>query len=135
MIEIVTDRKLITKYQKLFVQKLKTVCSKKISCNLGFQGDSFSSPVFYSSIFDFWFAAYENENRYWNAFGVGEPPEGKNTSISVEINFPYEGINRNIGGLSVIIIKVKFYYYIEAKLVAVELVSVNNFFLTIFVET
>lgn len=98
MIEIVTDRKLITKYQKLFVQKLKTVCNKKISCNLGFQGDSFSSPVFYSPEFDFWFAAYENENRYWNAFGVGEPTEGKNTSISVEINFPYEGINRNIGG-------------------------------------
>jgi hypothetical protein len=98
MIEIVTDGKLITKYQKQFVQRLKTVCNKKISCNLGFQGDSFTTTVFYSPKSDFWFTAHENDNRYWNAFGVGEPPEGRSTSINVEINFPYEGVNRNIGG-------------------------------------
>jgi hypothetical protein len=98
MIEIVTDGKLITKYQMQFVKRLKTVCNKKIYCNLGFQGDSFTTTVFYSPKSNFWFSAHENDNRYWNAFGVGEPPEGRNTSIHVEINFPYEGINRSIGG-------------------------------------
>ena len=98
MIEIVTDSKLITKYQKQFVQRLKTVCNKNISCNLGFQGDSFTTTVFYSPKSDFWFTAHEIDNRYWNAFGVGEPLEGRNTSINVEINFPYKGVNRNIGG-------------------------------------
>lgn len=98
MIEIVTDSKLITKYQKQFVQRLKTVCDKKIPCSLGFQGDSFTTTVFYSPSFDFWFSAHENDNRYWNAFGIGEPQEGRSTSINVEINFPFEGVNRNIGG-------------------------------------
>ena len=98
MIEIVTDGKLITKYQKQFVQRLKTVCNKRISCNLGYQGDSFPTIVFYSPQFNFWFTAQESDNRYWNAFGIGEPPEGRNTSINVEINFPYEGVNRSIGG-------------------------------------
>lgn len=97
MIKIVTDGQLITKYQKQFVQQLKSFCTKKISCDIGFQGDSFKRTVYYSTKLNFWFTAYENVNRYWNAFGIGEPTQGKNVSITVEINFPYEGINRNIG--------------------------------------
>jgi hypothetical protein len=98
MIEIVTEEKLISKYQKEFIKQLKTVCTKKVFCNVGFQGGSIATTVFYSSKFDFWFTAKANENRYWNAFGVGEPIEDRNVSIHVEINFPYESVNRNIGG-------------------------------------
>lgn len=97
MIEVVTDLKLITQYQKQFVERLKTECDITIPCTLGFQGDSFSTNVFYSSKFNFWFSARKNDNRYWNAFGIGEPTKGANTSINVEINIPLEGINRNIG--------------------------------------
>jgi hypothetical protein len=98
MISIIKDEILITKYQKLFVKQLKTVYDKKVPCNLGFQGDSFETSVFYSTHHNFWFSPEETKNRYWNAFGIGEPQSGKGVSINVEINFPYDGINRNIGG-------------------------------------
>jgi len=98
MTQIVTETNLITKYQKLFVKQLKTVCKEKVICILGYQGYSDESTVYYSEKFNFWFSEHENENRYWNAFGFGRPQAGRNNSITVEINIPYEGINRNIGG-------------------------------------
>jgi hypothetical protein len=100
MTEIITDEKLITKYQRQFVQQLKGVCDEKIKCNLGYQGESSDElTVFYSNKFNFWFMSQENTNRYWNAFGFGRAQQGRNNSITVEINIPYEGINRNIGGV------------------------------------
>lgn len=99
MIEIVTDGKLITKYQRQFIQQLKTTCREKVVCTLGYQGNSDDLTVYYSEKYDFWFTSHENDNRYWNAFGFGRPQAGRNDSITVEINPPYEGINRNIGGV------------------------------------
>ncbi len=99
MIDIVTDGKLITKYQRQFIQQLKTTCREKIVCTLGHQGKSDELTVYYSEIFNFWFTSHENDNRYWNGFGFGRPQAGRNNSITVEINPPYEGINRNIGGV------------------------------------
>ncbi len=99
MIEIVTEENLISKYQKQFIKQLKIVCNKKIFCKVGFQGGSIPMNIFYSSEFNFWFAEKENYNKYWNAFGFGEEPlENRNVSIHIEINFPYESVNRNIGG-------------------------------------
>ena len=34
--------------------------------------------------------------RYWNGFGIKEPSEGKGLTIICEINFPIEGIRRDI---------------------------------------
>ena len=99
MTEIITDQNLITKYQKLLVKQLKTACTEKIVCILGYQGNSDELTVYYSDKFNFWFTAYENKNRYWNAFGFGRPQKGRNNSITVEINIPYDGINRNVGGV------------------------------------
>jgi hypothetical protein len=98
MIEILVDKAQITKYQKLFVRQLKAVCKEKIACIVGYQGYSDEQNVFYSKEFNFWFTWSESKNRYWNAFGIGKPLKGKNNSIIVEINIPYQGINRNIGG-------------------------------------
>jgi hypothetical protein len=78
MTEIITDAKLITKYQKQFVRELKTICNEKLNCTLGYQGASEELPVFYSEKFNFWFTSVENINRYWNAFGFGRPLQGKN---------------------------------------------------------
>lgn len=99
MIEIITDSKLITKYQHQFTKQLKTVCKEKVVCVLGYQGYSEDATTYYSEKYKFWFTSSENNNRYWNAFGSGRPEEGRNTSITVEINLPYEGINRHIGGV------------------------------------
>lgn len=99
MIEIVTEKKLIAKYQNQFIKQLKSACGKKMYCTLGYQGSSEDQEVYYSEKFNFWFTAHPNYNRYWNAFGFGRPSEERNNSITVEINPPYEGINRNIGGV------------------------------------
>ena len=40
----------------------------------------------------------EEDNRFWNAFGIGKPKAGQNNSITGEINFPFEGINRRTAG-------------------------------------
>lgn len=98
MIEIITDKKLITSYQSEFVRKLKLVCNQPIECKLGHLGSSNDNIVFYSEELGFWFTTHKNTNRYWNGFGIGRPDIGKNTSITIEINPPYKGINRNIGG-------------------------------------
>lgn len=99
MTEIVTKKKLITKYQKQFIQRLKEICNEKIICILGYQGNSDELTVYYSRKFNFWFTTKKNVNRYWNAFGFGRPIKGRNNSITVEINIPFEGVNRNIGGV------------------------------------
>ncbi len=97
MIEIITDKKIITKYQTEFSRQIMSVCKLQINCKIGHLGRSSDSIVFYSNEFDFWFRTHRNENRYWNGFGIGRPETGKNTSITAEINPPFEGINRNIG--------------------------------------
>ncbi|MEK0338314.1 MAG: hypothetical protein QQN41_12870, partial [Nitrosopumilus sp.] len=40
----------------------------------------------------------EEIGRFWTAFGLDRPWEGQNMSITTEINFPLEGIDRRIGG-------------------------------------
>lgn len=99
MIQIITQPNLIAKYQKIFVRSLKTFCTEKINCSLGYQGHNQKTIVFYSEKYDFWFSWYEARNRYWNAFGLGRPQENSSNSITVEINFPYKGVNRNVGGV------------------------------------
>ena len=37
--------------------------------------------------------------RYWNAFGLENPNQKRNLSITAEINFPESGIDRNISGV------------------------------------
>lgn len=98
MIKIVTDKKLILKYQRLFVEQLNSACTEEINCILGYQGGSEEWPVNYSDIFNFWFIEGKHNNRFENAFGFGRPQEGRSTSITVKINIPFEGIGRNIGG-------------------------------------
>lgn len=98
MIEIITDKNRITQHQREFTRKLKSVCKQPIHCKIGHLGSSGDNTVYYSAELDFWFTTHRNDNRYWNGFGIGKPETGKNTSITAEINPPYEGINRNIGG-------------------------------------
>ena len=99
MVSIVTDEKQITKYQKAFIQKLRSICLQKIEIIVGYQG--FSEPVtaFYSSKYNFWYSSQKSTNKYWNAFGIGIPNANSSNSITVEINPPFSGINRNIGGV------------------------------------
>lgn len=65
----------------------------------GFQGGGGEWLVYYVKQHDVWLAVDDElENRWWNGFGLGEPPEGRQASIDVEVNVPKKGTNRRIAG-------------------------------------
>lgn len=99
MVDIISEKRIITKCQNSFIKRLKSICDQKVHCKLGYQGASSDVIAHYSSKYNFWFTAYEEKNRYWNAFGIGEPLANKSNSITVEINIPFSEVNRNIGGV------------------------------------
>jgi hypothetical protein len=99
MIQIIKDKKLIAKNQREFIQQLKKVCTEKIVCSVGYQGYSQEETVYFSEKYNFWFTSSTGQNRFWNAFTIGKPKDVGSNSINVEINIPFEGINRTIGGV------------------------------------
>lgn len=99
MLEIITDKKSITKFQMQFEARLFSLFNEKIKCKIGHLGYSGENVVFYSKKYDLWFTTHKNRNRFWNGFGVGRPSTGRNVSITVEINPPFKGINRRIGAV------------------------------------
>ena len=98
MLSIVESKRQIRNYQHSLKSSFENYNPEYIDVILGSAGGAFEAEIMYFKEFDFWAFFGESDNRYWNAFGVKKPNKGKNTSIGCEINFPYEGIDRRIGG-------------------------------------
>ena len=99
MLKVITDQPAIKKYTRLFVKKFKPFIDEAIKVKLGHQGASFPAKVLWSRKLGIWLFSHTiNEVRYWNAFGKGKPQEANILSITAEINFPWEGIDRKTGG-------------------------------------
>lgn len=65
----------------------------------GFQGGAGEWLVYYVKTHDVWLAVGDElENRWWNGFGIGEPLEGRQAAIHVEVNVPRTGTNRRVAG-------------------------------------
>jgi len=76
---------------------------EKIPVKLGHRGYSSKVEVSWSSELNIWiYSGIVQGSRYWNAFGIGKPEEGKNVSITCEINFPLRGIDRRVAGAFVV---------------------------------
>ena len=97
MLRIVETAKEITEGNRLFLDALQRRAEHKLKATLGFQGGRAEVPVFWIKGLGIWAGGMRVENRYWNAFGLDEP-HPKNSTITCEINFPFSGIARNIGG-------------------------------------
>jgi len=111
MLTIVTDRDEIARCQKQFEENLTRKLAFREERNVGFQGATVKGmPIHTSKGGDgLWFGTRDMEKptspeyesafspRYWNAFGFLK--ESGSLNITVEINFPHEGINNHIGGL------------------------------------
>lgn len=95
----VDDAKEITNLQKRLEQAFKSQKTEVIRAIVGSPGGAYETNFLYIKEHDFWVVFDEGGNRYWNAFGVGKPIAGKNNSITCEINFPYDGINRRVAGV------------------------------------
>lgn len=98
MITLITNREQIENSHTRFHKQLSKFFTENVRCWVGYPSGSFEDTIKYSPRLEIWISQQSHENKFWNGFGVGRPIEGKNNSLSGEINFPYEGIHRRIAG-------------------------------------
>ena len=98
-LSVLSGREEISNAQSLFARVMTEVCDRTEDTNLGFQGGGVAATVHWRADLDIWMAFRLSRNRFWNAFGIGNLFESGSSSIVVEINFPFEGIDRRIGGV------------------------------------
>lgn len=98
MITVVEDKNEIERLYRKFNKQLNKRFTERITCWVGYPSGANEDTVGYSRKLNLWVSVQELHSRFWNGFGIGEPIEGRNNSLSGEINFPYEGINRQIAG-------------------------------------
>jgi len=99
MLKIITDAKTIQRCRQQLSRRIRVAAEEKIPVVLGHQGASLQARVWWSEELGMWFYPGKGEeNRYWNAFGTDRPRSEASLSITCEINFVKEGIDRRIGG-------------------------------------
>jgi hypothetical protein len=101
MLKVVEYKAEIDKAQVLFMQNLGKFADRMGIISVGYQGESQKLRASWSKKLDIWWVGETSGNRYWNAFGTGEPEwnSGYSHSITCEINPPFQGINRSIAGV------------------------------------
>ena len=100
MYRILTSRAEISRAQKtLFAQIAK---GKMMKRSVGYQGGSVNLNVYWHPAIGIWGAQNFGDNRYWTSFGLQDPTDHQSLSISVEINSPFEGTNRQAQGVFLI---------------------------------
>lgn len=98
MLYTVRDAAEIEQLQRRLEGLIRAAATKKVSAFVGYQGGSEEGEVYWLAKHDIWACFKPGWNRFWNAFGRGEPSPGGHLSIVVEVNFHYEGIGRRIAG-------------------------------------
>ena len=100
MLEVISQKKEISKYQNEFNLIVRRLMKNKGEFTIGFPGGNFDNQVFYDN--SIWYSNTLIKDvaipRHWNAFGL-EIREKDYQHIVVEINFPIEGIDRRVSGL------------------------------------
>lgn len=101
--EILRTRAELELVQQRFVGTLEAVHHDIVFTAIGFQGGSYHTDVWSFPALGIWAhfgtppSQKANSDRYWNVFGLAHP--GKSVRIICEINSPFEGIRRRIGGV------------------------------------
>lgn len=101
MLQIIDNKSAIQKAQLQFKKGLKRLVDEKIPAQIGYQGENFKTKVSWSNKLRIWMHLSASGLRFWNAFGIsesGKPRANSNISPICEINFPFSGIDRRIGG-------------------------------------
>lgn len=100
MLKIVESKIEIARAENRLKKSLDIYSNKEDIILLGGIGWHNRCKVDWSNELGIWWTNYELENRFENAFGVGEPKwdSGYGHSIDCVIDIPFEGINRRIGG-------------------------------------
>ena len=95
-LHVLTSREEIESANDFLAERLKAGAERVGKVTLGYRGGRREATIYWHPDVDIWFCFEREENRSWNAFGMGNPAETGSKSIIVEINSPYEGINRKV---------------------------------------
>jgi hypothetical protein len=102
MLKFVVAREELARVQEEFAQTVRAQPHQTLTTAVKFRGGPYRGQVLWIPSFGIW--AYfgfppsqkANRNRFWNVFGLGKP--GKSVRIVCEVNSPFEGVDRSVGG-------------------------------------
>ncbi|MFH1422348.1 MAG: hypothetical protein ABIH42_06505 [Planctomycetota bacterium] len=98
MLRIIEEKSEIAKLNSILKDQLDKVSNKKVRAVLGFKHTSFPTTISVIDRLNYWHLSGKQENRFTNLFGVGSPSKGQAVNVVTEINIPFKGIDRRIGG-------------------------------------
>lgn len=102
MLTLITDARQVRAATKQFRSQLAGAAGKPVRHVVGFPGGSEEARVWVLRRQGFFWcqlAGADGHNRCWNGFGLVMPEEARVLPLVVEINVPWEGVNRTIGGV------------------------------------
>lgn len=94
-LKTIMDADEIKKAQNEFAERFKEIKDEIIEASPG----ASKMDMLWSSKLNIWASFGESNTYYFNPFGIGKPVPNSVNKTTVEINFPYEGINRRISGV------------------------------------
>jgi hypothetical protein len=99
MLTVITNESQIEEAQKNIEKILAGATDIKIKCRVGYKGESVQKEVYWSDKLGIWMCFDKVDNRFWTPFGTVKPTKNSMLSITCELNFQFNGINRLIGGV------------------------------------
>ena len=99
MLRTIADRDQISSAQGRLRELVKEGAGRGKALELGFRGGKLPATVYWRPDLGVWAALEQLDNRYWNAFGLGDPKIRSNLPIVVEVNPPLRSIDRRTGGV------------------------------------
>lgn len=97
-LEVLTDSRAVSRSMHDLSEQLASIATQSTEQLIGFRGGAARELVHWSSPLAVWSVCTRVSNRYWNAFGVDRPVEGSPLAITVEVNPPFAGVDRKMGG-------------------------------------
>lgn len=102
MLTVITDARKVRAATKALRDQLRAAAEKPLKHTIGFPGGQAEGKVWVLREHGFFWCALgegDPENRSWNGFGHVMPDERPILPLDVEVNVPWEGINRRVAGV------------------------------------
>jgi 5-methylcytosine-specific restriction enzyme A len=99
MLSHIYDAAQVSAAQAAFENRFRAAAATIATVNVGYQGGSVQLQVGWLPSVNIWSGSRKLSNRYWNAFGIGQPHAHNSNSIICEVNFALSGTNSRIQGV------------------------------------
>mgnify|MGYP003487986757 CR=1 FL=1 len=97
-LELVADKKSVARAMKAARKQLLDVTTVRRRQRIGFHGGSDTFTIHWCPALKMWVLFQDLDNRFWNCFGITRPDPNKSAQITVQVNPPFEGLDRKVGG-------------------------------------